>query len=434
MSPKEPFAKLNWDRRRGEEPPAADLSLISRVNSPGTNSPWEGNSLLMGDNLEIMTAMLGAGEESLDLIYADPPFLTGKAYATRIGRDEDSRKPDSWRTTDGYRDTWRDGAEYLDMLYPRLQAMHRLLKPTGSLYLHLDWHASAYARVILDEIFGPDRLLNEIVWVYHGPSPIRSAFKRKHDTILLYSKTKDYTFNADAVRVPYKESTIRTFASSSKAGFGKQPDLERGKVPEDWWYFPVVARLHNERTGYPTQKPAALLERMLLASSNPGDRVADFFCGAGTFMAVAGLHNREWIGCDHIPLAMHTGYRRMLLMDSEASFSFWAASTAEPVFELDLECRTEAGNPSMLQLTNVTSRQDKAINFPEDIVMWEVDPHYDGRSFQSRHQHVRGWRSGELGMEIPIPHSDQLLAVRVVDAHGRSGFRELPPKTKKPAP
>jgi DNA modification methylase len=425
MTPKEPFANLHWDRRRGEPPSAADLSLISYTDSAAPDSPWGGNSMLLGDNLEIMAAMLQANEESIDLIYADPPFLTGKAYSARIGRGEDSRKPDSWRTTRGYRDTWRDGAEYLDMLYPRLQAMHRLLKPTGSLYLHLDWHASAYARIILDEIFGPDRLLNEIVWVYHGPSPIKSAFKRKHDTILLYSKTKDYTFNADAVRVPYKESTIKTFESSAKAGFGKQPDLERGKVPEDWWYFPVVARLHSERTGYPTQKPEALMERMLLASSNPGELVADFFCGAGTFMSVAERHGRKWIGCDHIPLAMHTSYRRLLLEDREAAFSFWTASTHPLQSELDLECSVSQERPDELRLNNAFGSEDPPLNFPDDLVLWEVDFEYDGRTFHSQRQQVRGWRDGTLPLEMTIPPDSSSIAVRAVDAHGRTGLLTL---------
>lgn len=425
MAPKEPFASLNWDRRRGDPSPAADLSLRCRVNSAMPPSPWQGDSLLLGDNLEIMTAMLDTHQETVDLIYADPPFLTGKAYAARIGRGEDSRKPESWRTTGGYRDTWRDGAEYLDMLFPRLQAMHKLLKPTGSLYLHLDWHASAYARVILDEIFGPDRLINEIVWVYHGPSPIRSAFNRKHDTILLYSKTADYTFNVDDVRVPYKDSTIKTFNSSRKAGFGKKPDLERGKVPEDWWYFPVVARLHSERTGYPTQKPEALLERILLASSHPGDLVADFFCGAGTLMAVAARHDRRWLGCDHIPLALHTCYRRLLLENPQAAFSLWSDSKHHSQAQIELICQLKGKESQMLELGGASSLEGKTLNFPEDLVFWEVDFNYDGKTFNSQRQHARDWRSGELPLRIPVPASHGNLAVRAVDVHGRVGIFEF---------
>jgi len=277
-----PFARLEWNGRSEHQPMGSSLQLEVETFPQGNDqTPGFAGQLIRGDNLAVMAALMTDWEGKIDLMYADPPFLTGKAYAARIGRGEDSRLPSEWRTVDGYRDTWRDGAEYLDMLYPRLQLMHKLLSSSGTLYLHLDWHASAYARVLLDEIFGPNRLLNEIVWVYHGPSPIRTAFKRKHDTILVYTKSKQYTFNADAVRVQYNPATLKTFASSPKAGFGKVPNLERGKVPEDWWYFPVVARLHKERSGYPTQKPEALLERIILASSNEGDVVADFFCGSG---------------------------------------------------------------------------------------------------------------------------------------------------------
>ena len=216
-----------------------------------------------------------------------------------------------WQLTEGYRDHWPDLDAYLDFLYQRLALMYRLLAPNGTLYLHLDWHADSYARLLLDEFFGAENLLNEIIWAYHGPSPIRRAFNRKHDTILAYVKGKDYTFNADDVREPYNPNTVKTFGASPKAGFGKVPDLERGKVPEDWWYFPVVARLHNERTGYPTQKPQALLERIIKASSNPGDLVADFFCGSGTTPLVAASLGRRFIATDATLRAVHTTRSRL---------------------------------------------------------------------------------------------------------------------------
>ena len=144
-----------------------------------------------------------------------------------------------------------------------------LLTDSGTLYVHLDWHAVHYIKVELDRLFGRARFLNEIVWCYHGPSPIRSAFKRKHDTILVYTRSANYFFDADAVRMPYDPATVKTFASSPRAGFGKTPDLARGKVPEDWWYFPVVARVHSERVGYETQKPEALLDRIVRGIQPP---------------------------------------------------------------------------------------------------------------------------------------------------------------------
>jgi hypothetical protein len=190
-----------------------------------------------------------------------------------VGRGEDSRKPQEWQMAEGYPDHWEDLEAYLDMLYPRLALAHRLLSPTGSLYLHLDWHADAYARLLLDEIFGADRLLNEIIWVYHGPSPIRTAFNRKHDTILVYTKSENYTFNVDAVRQPYDPLTVKTFASSPKAGFGKIPNLERGKVPEDWWYFRWYACIRAHRVSLRSQELCWNISSWLLRTPAAGGRL-----------------------------------------------------------------------------------------------------------------------------------------------------------------
>ena len=251
--------ELTWHGKRLAQTAPASIITDSIVYPNGLGYPniEPQNRLILGDNLSVMAALLPEYEGKINLIYADPPFYTNRKFPARIGRGEDSRKPDGWKLIEGYGDHWDTLDSYLDFLYQRLALMHRLLAPNGTLYLHLDWHANSYARLLLDELFGVDHLLNEIIWAYHGPSPIRRAFNRKHDTILSYFKGEDYTFNADAVREPYNQNTVNTFKSSLKAGFGKVPDLARGKVPEDWWYFPVVARLHNERTGYPTQNRLA---------------------------------------------------------------------------------------------------------------------------------------------------------------------------------
>ncbi|MEP7133440.1 MAG: site-specific DNA-methyltransferase [Chloroflexota bacterium] len=398
---------INWTGKHLSQPEPASLIQDSIIYPDGLGYPKAQpyNHLILGDNLTIMAALLPKYEGRINLIYADPPFFTNRKFTTRIGRGEDSRKPDEWQLAEGYHDNWSDLDSYLDFLYQRLALMYRLLAPNGTLYLHLDWHADAYARLILDEFFGADNLLNEIIWTYHGPSPIRSAFNRKHDTILAYVKGKDYTFNADAVREPYNQNTINTFKSSRKAGFGKIPDLERGKVPEDWWYFPVVARLHNERTGYPTQKPVALLERIVLASSNPGDIVADFFSGSGTTAFAAAKHRRKFIASDQTFRALHTTRGR--LTGTQASFSLERDSSFS--FPLVSPPKTTKAKLS----NGVISLETKL-----DLDYWEVDPAWDGKIFKSIAQAKRPVRSGELPFALKIKVGGN-VCIRFVSVAGK---------------
>ena len=362
------------------------------------------NRLICGDNLSVMSALLPQYAGRIDLIYADPPFFTNKKFSTRIGRGEDSRKPKEWELAEGYHDHWENLDSYLDFLYQRLSIMHRLLTPNGTLYLHLDWHADSYARLLLDEIFGADHFLNEIIWAYHGPSPITSAFNRKHDTILAYVKGEKYTFNADAVREPYHENTVNTFKSSRKAGFGKIPNLARGKVPEDWWYFPVVARLHSERTGYPTQKPEALLERIVRASSNKGDLVADFFCGSGTTPVIAVRNGRHFIACDESLRALRTTRRR--LTGEQGVFTLEHESDAAPA-------RGSAPKTTIARLENhsVILESRLALDY------WEVDPVWDGITFKSAAQAVRPLRRGDIPKELKIKPGRN-ACIRLVTASG----------------
>jgi DNA modification methylase len=398
--------ELIWPGKQLSASAPASITLDSIVYPQGNGYPgidFE-NRLIMGDNLALMTSLLPEYEGRIHLIYADPPFFTNRKYSARIGRGEDSRKPDEWQLSDGYRDHWIDLDSYLQFLYQRLALMHRLLAPDGTLYLHLDWHADAYARLLLDEIFGADHLLNEIVWAYHGPSPIRSAFNRKHDTILAYVKSENYTFNVDAIREPYNRNTVKTFNSSPKAGFGKVPDLERGKVPEDWWYFPVVARLHNERTGYPTQKPAALLERIVLASSNPGDIVADFFCGSGTTPFVAAKHARRFLACDEKFRALHT--TRSRLTSSTAPFSL----------EHDTGCIFPLLDAPKSTKAHI-AKESVSLETGLHLDYWEVDPDWDGKMFRSFTQAVRPVRSGEIPRELKIKAGGN-LCIRLVTAKG----------------
>jgi DNA modification methylase len=409
---------LTWPGKHLPEAKPASLQVESIVyphgndysaapgqnDSPSNPQPKLDDRLILGDNLAVMAALLPEYEGRLNLIYVDPPFFTNRKYPARIGRGEDSRKPAEWQLADGYLDHWTDLDAYLQFLYERLALMFRLLAPNGTLYLHLDWHADAYARLLLDEFFGADNLINEIIWLYHGPSPIRRAFNRKHDTILVYAKNKDYTFNVDDVREPYNPSTVKTFASSSKAGFGKVPDLERGKVPEDWWYFPVVARLHKERTGYPTQKPEALLERIILASSNPGDLVADFFCGSGTTALMASRLGRRFLAVDATWRAVHTTRGRLISLPA-APFRFeWDAAARLPQAD-----STDVG----VRLTE----DGLSLETPLELDYWEVDPAWDGVTFRSAAQACRPVRSGAVERQLKIKTGDR-VCVRLVTVTG----------------
>ncbi len=399
---------LTWPGKRLEDPAPADLLSEALVFPDGQGYPSANpeNRLILGDNLSIMAALLPKFEGRIDLIYADPPFFTNRKFSARIGRGEDSRKPGQWQLSEGYADDWPDLDSYLDFLYQRLALMQRLLSPSGMLYLHLDWHADAYARLLLDELFGPERLLNEIVWIYHGPSPIRSAFNRKHDTILAYTKGARYTFNVDDVREPYNPSTVKTFASSPKAGFGKVPDLERGKVPEDWWYFPVVARLHSERTGYPTQKPQGLLERIIRASSNPGDLVADFFCGSGTTAVTSVKLGRRFLATDATWRAVHTTRSRLVAAGADPFRLECEAAQPFPMTKSTPDCKVAVSNGCLRLETKL------ALDY------WEVDPDWDGEIFRSAAQATRPVRSAEISLELKIKIG-RSVCVRLVTTEGR---------------
>ena len=256
--------------------------------------------LIIGDNTEVVRALrdgpLRAEIEAaggLRVIYLDPPFLTGRNFAVEI--------PVGAARSGGRRTislpAYSDGASgglpaYLDAMLVRLRLMYDLLADGGSLYFHCDHRVSAAMRLVLDEVFGPDRLLNEIVWHYGLGNPGgKRAFARKHDTILLYTKSARYTFNR--LRGEVTPAMTAKYRHEDEHGryllsYGKKYYLKGGKPYDSVWAIPTLGATDGQRNGYPTQKPEALLERILLASSNPGDLVADFCCGSGTLAVVAG--------------------------------------------------------------------------------------------------------------------------------------------------
>ena len=250
------------------------------------------NVIYCGDNL---TWLKKFPNDCIDLIYIDPPFFTHKQYEVVWGDEAEVRS---------YKDRWEGGIEhYIGWLKPRVQVMYEVLKPTGSFYIHCDWHANAHIRIMLDEIFGKENFRNEIIWCYRGAGYPKKDFGKRHDTIFRYSKTKDYIFNLDDVREEYAKATKERFShyiGNVRKGrdFGVQKLNPLGRQPDDWWQIQPVAPSAKERVGYPTQKPEALLERIIKASSNKGDIILDAFCGCGTTIAVAQRLRRKWIGID----------------------------------------------------------------------------------------------------------------------------------------
>lgn len=254
------------------------------------------NVIYSGDNLIWLKKF---PDKFVDLIYLDPPFFSNRHYEVIFNDGEEIRS---------FEDRWKGGiSHYIEWMRERVFELHRVLKDTGSFYLHCDWHASHYLKVMCDEIFGYGNFRNEIIWCYTGASsPGAKQFSRKHDVILYYSKSRNWIFNPDEVRIPYSDATIKRAKTTPTSIFhGKRTKrtLYEGKIPEDWWNIPVIVSTANERLGYPTQKPEALLERIIKASSNKNDLVLDPFCGCGTTIAVAQRIQRKWIGIDVSPSA-----------------------------------------------------------------------------------------------------------------------------------
>ena len=264
------------------------------------------NRVIFGDNLPVLQSLPG---ESVDLIYIDPPFNTGKVQERTRLRTERSEDGDRVGFQGRRYQTVRVGAmryadrfdDFLAFLAPRLEQAYRVLSPTGSLYFHIDYREVHYCKVLLDEIFGRDSFINEIIWAYDYGAKPRNRWPPKHDNILFYAKDPHrYTFNVDAVeREPYMAPGL---VGAEKAA--------RGKLPTDTWWHTIVPTNGKERTGYPTQKPLGVLRRILSASSNPGDTVLDFFAGSGTTGAACLELGREFILVDDNPEALRVMAQR----------------------------------------------------------------------------------------------------------------------------
>ncbi len=294
------------------------------------------NTLYYGDNLDILRRYIK--DESVDLIYLDPPFNSNATYNVLFAQKDGSQSSaqiqafeDTWQWDENAVRTYEEEVEkggpvadalrafhlilggsnmmaYLTMMAPRLMELRRVLKPTGSLYLHCDPTASHYLKVLLDMVFGAENFRNEIVWHYQTGGATKKHYSKKHDIILFYSKTKNYNFN------PMADPDRRTEKALARAQNPKGARINADdiyKIPMDVWSIPALNPMEKERLGYPTQKPERLIERIIRVSSREGDVVLDPFCGCGTAVVAAQKLGRQWIGIDITHLAIGLVKRRL---------------------------------------------------------------------------------------------------------------------------
>ena len=272
------------------------------------------NLVLRGECLSACAYLKEKGVK-VDLVYIDPPFASGADYAKKVYIRRNPKVAEAIKQAETeidseelrnfeekmYGDVW-DKERYLNWMYENLMAIKSVMSDTASIYVHLDWHIGHYVKILMDEIFGEDNFRNEIVWCYTGPTNQKNNFPRKHDLIFLYDKSEQYVFNSDSVRIGFKKST-KTGGKTSLAGKQNDSVLEeldkKGKIVEDWWIdIADLGKVHTQDVGYATQKPEALLERIIKASSNEGMLVADFFGGSGVTATVASKLGRKFIHCD----------------------------------------------------------------------------------------------------------------------------------------
>ena len=342
------MVNLKWDGKieRTEVFSKGEKTLNFRIldNYPNFDSGFSGlypndwkNLLFCGENKALMNFLLENYENKISMIYIDPPFATGGEFKLKIQIGELGKKIEDL----AYVDKWKDGLHsYFNFIYERLIIMKKLLNNKGSIYVHLDWHISHYIKLLMDEIFGYENFRNEIIWAYPAASvKTRRFFIRSYDTILFYSKSDNYTFNDNPqIYMDYSNRVKKALKRDDKGIFYYRGGSHNGKklsrkvyveqegiFPRDVWNdIPYIRANTSEYQGFSTQKPERLLKRIILASTNENDLIADFFCGSGTTLAVADKLGRRWIGCDLNKQVIHMTRKRLLNISKSNNILDWS--------------------------------------------------------------------------------------------------------------
>jgi len=331
IKPIKGFPELHW---LGKQPYTSTQYFPAQLKERyGEEQDGWINKLYWGDNLQVMSHLIKEFRGKIDLIYIDPPFDEKADYKKKIEVRGREIKSDSTSFEEKqYGDIWTNDA-YQQFMYERLILMKELLSPKGSIYLHCDWHKSHYLRMLMDEVFGPDNFRNEIVWCYATGGASKEFFGRKHDTILYYrNNQKNYTFNPQLIKEKRTEKSLKRAQNQKGARIALDNEL---KLPTDVWSdINALNPMEVEREDYPTQKPAALLEKILLASTNQGDLVFDCFMGSGTTQAVAMKLGLRFIGADINLGAIQTATKRLLGIKKELDSSLESEDKKYTSFEV----------------------------------------------------------------------------------------------------
>ncbi len=396
---------------------------------------------IKGDAITELLRIQEEWREKLQMIYLDPPFFTGKtfSYKQKVGEEGWKGNPQYVLTHQAYSDKWKDRETFLTMLRQVLILSRHLLKPEGSIFLHLDYRFSAHARLLMDEIFGEDNFLNEIVWVYKSGGRAMQHFSRKHDTILFYRKSKQHYFNPDAVGKPRglsKRNNMKRQIDddgrvywSIRSGNKEYRYYEDSKVlPSDVWDdISHLQQKHPERTGYDTQKPEALLERMILSTSRNGDWIGDFFAGSGTTLAAAQNNARKWFGIDSGDFSIHVCRKRLLQRSPINRFIFIDSSLELLRYKMEVAIYHDNDQNIAIQLLDYPCSQITGLsnNFLDYIDYWSVghllNDKYIVKNYSFRTQ-TNPKIETTLNASIPNITKNPEIAIHIIDIYGKQSL------------
>jgi len=411
---------------------------LERIQVTAERHPAHGGPrgvFLLGDAVERMEGLLKTHEGEIKLIYMDPPFMTGDRFymRVRVGEQEWRRGKGSF-SLESFADRY-DRGEYLAMMRRVLELSRRLLSDEGMIFVHLDYRAHPHVRLLMDEIFGEDNLLNEIIWVYQSGGRSIHHFSRKHDVILFYRKSERYDFNIEAVKAPrdkprtshmrrHVDPDGRVYRSIRSGGRVYTYYDDDPIAPTDVWQdLPHLQQKDPERTGFDVQKPLALLDRIVKCASRPGDWVLDPFAGSATTLEAARLNGRNFIGIDRNPLTLNIARRRLagadysLLFDAEDKTDSVCAATVHAgvgFYHVLLE-DFSVEIPGLPELSDPMDAVDN----------WSVGYMRDD-GYRVMAEFARSKREGALKRELAVPAYAGELALCVSDITGISRYFALP--------